>query len=86
MIKKGKVIKGSIDINSHIGGNVSKASNIYIKELEFNNHFEFPDIGEDGKLYIAKDENSIYRFDIKKNIYICISRDYMEIEVIQGIL
>lgn len=39
-------------------------------ELIFANHSEFPKIGESSKLYIAIDENMIYRFDTEKNIYI----------------
>lgn len=39
------------------------------KELFFSNYLEFPNIGEPDKLYIAVDENAIYRFDEKQNIY-----------------
>lgn len=84
-IKKGCDIKAGISSKSKIAGNISKAENIYVTELIFSNHFEFPAIGEENKLYIAKDENAIYRFDKIDNIYIRLSRDYTEINIIQGI-
>lgn len=39
------------------------------KELIFSTHEEFPNIGDVEKLYIATDENAIYRFDGDLNIY-----------------
>lgn len=82
---KGHGIKSGISSKQKITGNISKAENIYVTELIFSNHFEFPAIGEENKLYIAKDENAIYRFNKADNIYICLSRDYTEINIIQGI-
>ena len=41
------------------------------KELVFNNHFEFPSIGNSETLYIAVDENKIYYW--KDSHYVVIS-------------
>ena len=52
--------------------------------LQFLTHFDFPNIGESNKLYIATDENKIYRFDSDTNTYICIvGNSFDEIKLIQ---
>ena len=82
----GKRVSGSISGSGDIVGNVEKADNIYVKETEFNNRYEFPSIGKDNIIYVAKDENKTYRFDEDSLTYYCIGSDYNEIELIQGIL
>ena len=82
----GKRVSGSIGGSGDIVGNVEKADNIYIKETEFNNRYEFPSIGKPNMIYVAKDENKTYRFNEDSLTYYCIGSDYNEIEVIQGIL
>ena len=89
MIISGKVsvgsnsISGSVNSSQDINGNVSKAENIYVKEIEFNNRREFPNLGKENMVYVAKDENALYIFDTTQNIYHCIGRDYNEIGSIQ---
>lgn len=51
--------------------------------LVFKNRFEFPNIGSESVLYIAKDENAIYRFSATDNTYIFVGTDYHEVESIQ---
>lgn len=92
MVVNGKVsayskrISGNIGNNGAVNGDIQKAENIYVKETEFNNRYEFPSIGKDNIIYVAKDENKIYRFNEDNLTYYCIGSDYNEIEVIQGIL
>ena len=92
MVVNGKVsayskrISGNIGNNGAVNGDIQKAENIYVKETEFNNRYEFPSIGKDNIIYVAKDENKIYRFNEDSLTYYCIGSDYNEIEVIQGIL
>lgn len=81
-----KRISGNIGNNGAVNGDVQKAENIYVKETEFNNRYEFPSIGKDNIIYVAKDENKTYRFNEDSLTYYCIGSDYNEIEVIQGIL
>lgn len=89
MIISGKVsvggysVSGSISDSQNISGNVDKAENIYVKEVEFNNRYEFPSIGKENMIYVARDENALYIFDTTQNIYHCIGRDYNEIGSIQ---
>ena len=89
MIISGKVsvgsnsVSGSVNSSQDISGNVDKAENIYVKEIEFNNRYEFPSIGKENMIYVARDENALYIFDTTQNIYHCIGRDYNEIGSIQ---
>ena len=84
-ISAGARITGNINGSGTIGGQIGKAQNVYVKELEFANRFEFPNIGKADMLYIALDEKAVYIFDGEKNIYRCVGRNYEEIEMIQGI-
>ena len=78
-----KRISGNIGNNGAVNGDIQKAENIYVKETEFNNRYEFPSIGKDNMIYIATDEKASYIFDTTQNIYHCIGRDYNEIGSIQ---
>lgn len=87
---KGKVttgirITGNINGAGSVSGQIGKAQSVYVRELEFKNRFEFPNIGKADMLYIALDEKAVYIFDGEQNVYHCIGRDYREIEIIQGI-
>lgn len=79
----GKRVSGSISGSGDIVGNVEKADNIYVKETEFNNRYEFPSIGKPNMIYVATDEKASYIFDTTQNIYYCIGRDYNEIDSIK---
>lgn len=45
---------------------------------------DFPAVGDVNKIYIARDENAVYRFNEDDLYYYCIGRDYKEIEFING--
>lgn len=79
----GKRISGNVDNRISVDGNVNKADNIYVRELFFENRYNFPNIGKINMIYIATDENASYIFDTTQNIYHCIGRDYNEIGSIQ---
>lgn len=82
MIISGKVSAGG----SRISGGVKQAENIYVKEIEFNNRREFPNIGKQNMVYIAKDENKMYIFNPSTLVYEVVGSNYNEIEIIQGTL
>ena len=92
MIISGKVsvggysVSGSISDSQNISGNVDKAENIYVKEIEFNNRREFPNIGKENMVYVAKDENKMYIFNPSTLVYEIVGSNYNEIEIIQGTL
>lgn len=84
-ISTGVRITGNINGSGSVSGQIGKAQNVYVKELEFANRFEFPNIGKENMIYVALDEHAAYIFDDEQNVYHCIGRDYREIEIIQGI-
>lgn len=92
MIINGKIsavskrVSGDINCRGNISGDVSKAENIYVKEAYFGNRYEFPSIGKDNIIYVAKDEHASYIFDSTQNTYYCIGRDYNEIGTIHCLL
>lgn len=81
-----KCVSGNIGDNGTVIGNVEKAENIYVREIEFSNRYEFPSIGKNNIVYVAKDEHKQYIFNPLTNNYEVIGSDYNEIEIIQGIL
>lgn len=56
-----------------------------IGQIEFKTHTEFPNIGKANMLYVATDENTIYRYDSVKEIYVILN-NILDIKVIQGII
>lgn len=83
VLSVGKRISGTINSNGYVEGGVEKAENIYVKELYFENRYNFPNIGKPNMIYIATDEKASYIFDTAQNVYHCIGRDYNEIKTIQ---
>ena len=92
MIISGKVsaggysVSGGISDSQNISGNVDKAENIYVKEVEFNNRYEFPSIGKENMVYVAKDKHKMYIFNTATLAYEVVGSNYNEIEIIQGTL
>ena len=92
MIISGKVtaggysVSGGINDSQNISGNVDKAENIYVKEIEFNNRYEFPSIGKENMIYVARDEHKMYIFNTATLAYEVVGSNYNEIEIIQGTL
>ena len=58
----------------------NKPSNL--GSTEFNNRLEFPNTGVENVLYVALDENKIYRFDTKNSTYKVLGSDWNDIEII----
>ena len=80
------IVTGKINSSNNINGSIAQPKTIYVEELEFKTYFEFPNIGEKNKIYIATDENAVYRFDENTLTYYAIGRDYNEINIIQSCL
>ena len=47
-------------------------------------HFNFPNVGKENVLYIAKEENKTYRYDAEDSMYYVVGSDYMDINMIDG--
>ncbi len=81
------IISGKVSVGGNsIIGNVDKAENIYVKEIEFNNRYEFPSIGKENMIYVARDEHKVYIFNTATIAYEVVGSNYNEIEIIQGTL
>ena len=52
--------------------------------LRYQSIHEFPNIGDESKLYISTSTNSLYRWDDTSIKYYCMGSDYNNIEVING--
>ena len=79
-----KKVSGRIESFNTLQGNIEKPTGGSTKsEISFKSYKEFPNIGNAEKLYIATDENAIYRWDNENNVYICIGGDNENISAIQ---
>ena len=74
---------GSIHQAKGVQGNIGRPETVYVKELYFSTHYEFPSIGDENKLYIATDENAQYRYDALDHAYHCVGRDPEDVDTIQ---
>lgn len=50
--------------------------------LRFSTRYEFPNVGDSSLLYVAIDENKIYRWDSIEMVYKVIGSDYNDITLI----
>lgn len=76
-------VGGNIRETSGMSGSINRPKTVYVKELHFSTHYEFPSIGDENKLYIATDENAQYRYDATDHAYHCVGRDPEDIDTIQ---
>ena len=54
------------------------------KEIQVNTLFDLPETGQVGIVYIVVKENAAYRWDAEGSNFICIGRDWNEIQCING--
>lgn len=76
-------LSGKIQSPERLSGRIQNAEKVYVKELQFANHYEFPTLGNASCLYIAVDEDRIYRFDEEQRGYICVGSNIENLEAIQ---
>lgn len=55
-----------------------------IVTLKKESYFNFPNVGDDGTLYVDVSQNSTYIWDSISMSYQCIGRDYEKIQQING--
>lgn len=53
-------------------------------EVKVNTVFDLPEQGLDNIVYIVVKDNAAYRWDENTNSYVCIGRDWMDIQRING--
>lgn len=72
-------IRGSVPVD----GKIENPKTVYVRELRFSNHYEFPNVGDPLCLYIAVDENKIFYYDENTHTYNCVGSNYEDIDAIQ---
>lgn len=77
-------ISGNIRETAGINGQIARPKTVYVKELHFANHYEFPAVGEGDKLYIARDEHMSYYFDEDSMMYVAVGLQLEDIEIVNG--
>ncbi len=50
--------------------------------IQYAARAEFPNVGSERALYVAKDEGAIYRWDASQTQFICVGRDWEQIRTI----
>lgn len=55
-----------------------------IVQTQYKTRLEFPSIGSERLIYVDLSENSLWRFDSENLKYICVGRDYTNLETIDG--
>ena len=67
-----------------IVNNQSNTISVTLTQNQYASKLEFPNVGSDRMLYVDLSDNSIWRFNEETLTYICVGRDYNEIDVISG--
>ena len=82
---RGSIGGGTVS-GRELSGTVEKPETVYVRELEFDTRFNFPNVGDPKTLYIATDENAIYRWDNNNTRYerVGTGNDWHDIEIITG--
>ncbi len=66
--------------------NVDKSTSVYAEPsvVQYDTHFDFPNVGREGTIYIDKATNKAYRWDDSDMKYYVVGSDYNDITVING--
>lgn len=96
-INEGMSVKGALSQQLGITGSISTMNlyDYYTKEeikklfgtivtLKKDSYFNFPNVGDDGILYVDISQNATYLWDSDSMSYQCIGRDYERIQQING--
>lgn len=96
-VNEGMSIKGALSQKLGLVGSISTMNlyNYYTKEeihelfstivtVRRDSYFNFPNVGNEGVLYIDVSQNSTYVWDNETVSYQCIGRDYEKIRFING--
>lgn len=77
-----QILRGTLQPNSVLQAHLAAGMNTPV--LRVANKYDLPTVGDENKIYVAVDENAIYRWDDKALLYYCIGRDYNDIKFING--
>ena len=74
-------MQGKVPGQKQIIGKLSNAIVDNSKILEYETHYEFPNVGKSHTIYIAKQENALYRWDDEALLYFSCSGSIDESEI-----
>jgi hypothetical protein len=57
---------------------------VQFKSQQYATHYEFPNVGKPGIIYIDVTANKTYRWDEEQLKYYCVGSDYQDIKIIYG--
>ena len=86
VLDDGEALTGALDDGGGLSAEIERPETIFVKEVHFNNRYEFASIGPDNMLYVAKDEHRSYRFNPAALAYEVVGADCNEVKIIEGIL
>lgn len=55
-----------------------------IKSIQYESKLNFPNIGSSNLIYVDVEDSASYRWDAETLAYVCVGRDFEQIEVITG--
>lgn len=77
----GRVMGGNVADKGSVSGMLNRAQTVYVRELVFDSRDGFPSPGDPRMLYIATDDNSMYRWDSNSNEYVMLSSESQSVLV-----
>ena len=83
-LKSSGRISGDFKPQGNVKGDIHVPDRVYVRELSFSTYLEFPSVGDPLMLYIATDENAMYRFDEDEMSYIPLGLQTDDIDLING--
>ena len=63
-------LQGKVPGRKQISGKLSNAIVDNSKILVFDTHYDFPSVGKTQAIYVAKEENALYRWDDDELLYL----------------
>lgn len=64
--------------------NTSRIITATLKAIQYENKLNFPNVGSSNLIYVDVEDSASYRWDNTTLSYVCIGRDFEQIEVITG--
>lgn len=55
-----------------------------IKSIQYQSKLNFPNVGSSNLIYVDVEDSASYRWDADTLAYVCVGRDFEQIEVITG--
>lgn len=64
--------------------NTSRIITATLKAIQYDSKLNFPNVGSSNLIYVDVEDSASYRWDNTTLSYVCIGRDFEQIEVITG--